>query len=192
VGRDGACDHRTAEHLVIGVSGYAPTVRLPDCPEVDSDDDSAIGAARVLARLARTLEVVLAEMPLSVAQYRMLSLLSERSVSASAAAQFLAVSQPNVSLLLNGMVRRGLVLREQDPTDARRFPLRISPTGARLLKRADRELAKQLRATMARVLDDPQEADDVLAMMGWFKAGLDRVRNAGLQQVGQDPGAVAS
>jgi len=73
----------------------------------------------VLARLARQVEVGLATVDLSLAQYRFLALLAEGSSAASALASGLTVSRPSVTAVADGLVSRGLVERRADGDDRR-------------------------------------------------------------------------
>ena len=84
-------------------------VRYPNgmAPEVSPP---ALG--RVVARLARQVELALATVDLTLPQYRVLILLGEGKEAASALADKLAVSRPSVTGVVDGLVARGLVQRE--------------------------------------------------------------------------------
>ena len=66
--------------------------------------DLSLRAGRVGARLARQVEVGLAQVELSLSQYRTLMFLDEGSAAASALADHLAVSRPSVTAVVDGLV----------------------------------------------------------------------------------------
>lgn len=99
---------------------------------------------RVIARLARQVELAAATVDLTLSQYRTLSLLAEGKEAASALAEKLAVSRPSVTGVVDGLVGRGLVERHHDDGDRRRIGLDLTPEGARVLAAADDEIARRL------------------------------------------------
>ena len=66
---------------------------------------------RTAAWLAKQVELSLAEVDLSLSQYRILGLLDEGSAVSSALAERLAVRPPSVTAVIDGLVTRGLVAR---------------------------------------------------------------------------------
>jgi long-chain acyl-CoA synthetase len=135
-------------------------VELPDHP------------GRVIARLARQVELAIATVDLSLAQYRALSLLGEGKEAASALADKLAVSRPSVTGVIDGLVARRLVERHHVDGDRRRVGLELTKDGRRLLAAADKEVERRLRdiATYG-----PQPGFEVL---GPWKEALDAYRTA--------------
>jgi len=99
---------------------------------------------RVAARLAKLVERAVTEADLSLPQYRLLALLSEDSVVASALADKLAVSPPSVTALVDGLVARGLVERRPDATDRRRVAHVLTREGHATLAGADAAAAAAL------------------------------------------------
>ena len=57
---------------------------------------------------------------MSLPQFRLLAFLSEGEWAASAVADWLAVSRPSVTALVDGLVERGWVERRESPDDRRR------------------------------------------------------------------------
>lgn len=94
-------------------------------------------AAHGAALLAKSLEIALGEVELSLSQYRLLVLLSESPSAATALADRLDVTRPSLTALVDGLVARGFVAREPDPHDRRRVTHEISATGHDALQRAD-------------------------------------------------------
>ncbi len=136
----------------------------------------AAGAARAVSRLAKVIEVSLAEADLTLPQYRALAFLHEHGDQApSVLAGQLAVTRPTITALVDGLVARGWVERTPDPTDRRRVGHRLTPSGARMLATADAVAGERL-AALADHHDRPERAIDHLAR---WQPALDRSRTAG-------------
>lgn len=135
-------------------------VELPDHP------------GRVIARLARQVELAVATVDLSLSQYRALSLLGEGKEAASALADKLAVSRPSVTGVIDGLVARGLAERHHVDGDRRRVGLDLTEDGCRLLAAADKEVERRLRDIAAYV---PQPGFEGF---GPWKEALDAYRTA--------------
>ncbi len=74
---------------------------------------------------------------LSVPQFRVLAFLSRYpGTCLFAVADHLGVAQPTASILVDRLVRRGLVARAEDPAERRRAVLRLTAAGARLFQQA--------------------------------------------------------
>lgn len=74
---------------------------------------------------------------LSVPQFRTLAFLSRHPGSSlSASAEFIGLTLPTMSVLIEGLVQRGLVDRAPDTLDRRRVLLRLTPEGEQQHKRA--------------------------------------------------------
>jgi len=86
---------------------------------------------------------------LSVPQLRALAFL-DRSPGACLfqVADHLGVTRPTASVIVDRLVRRGLLRRAEDPRERRRIVLTLIPKGSRLLKRA----RSSARSWMAGVL----------------------------------------
>ncbi len=74
---------------------------------------------------------------LSVPQLRVLAFL-DRNPGACLfhVADHLGVTRPTASVIVDRLVRRGLLLRAEDPRERRRIALTLTPKGARLLEQA--------------------------------------------------------
>lgn len=106
--------------------------------------EPSLRPGRAAARLARQVEIALAQVDLSLAQYRILILLDEGKVVASALADRLAVSRPSITAVVDGLVTRGLVVRNNDPDDRRRVGHDLTDEGRRLLGLADDTVDRRL------------------------------------------------
>jgi long-chain acyl-CoA synthetase len=122
-----------------------------------------------MARLARVVDVTLGEVDLSLSQFRLLVLLSSEAAVASKLAEYLAVSPPSVTAVVDGLVARGLVERRVDTTDRRRVEHTLTVGGRHLLQVAE----DAVQGRLARSLACLDRADAVRAAEGlrlWERA----------------------
>jgi long-chain acyl-CoA synthetase len=124
---------------------------------------------RVAAWLSKRVEVALAQVELTLPQYRVLGILAEGSAAASGLADRLAVRRPSITALVDGLVARGFVDRRQEDTDRRRVELRLTPEGVATLARADVAVDEYLVA-IARHLPDKEEAMALRSLELWARA----------------------
>lgn len=76
---------------------------------------------------------------LSVPQFRTLGFVGrEAGASLSAAAEHVGLTLPSMSVLVDGLVARKLIVRAPDPRDRRRVTLTLTPRGRTLLARTHR------------------------------------------------------
>ncbi len=90
-----------------------------------------------LARIARQVELAVASVDLTLAQYRVLSVLGGGCEAASRLADKLGVSRPSLTGVVDGLVSRGLVRRDQDDSDRRRFDIGLTDAGRSVLADAN-------------------------------------------------------
>ncbi|MGD9796783.1 MAG: MarR family winged helix-turn-helix transcriptional regulator [Acidimicrobiia bacterium] len=111
-----------------------------------ANDAEAFGlmAGRTLARLAKQVEWALTPFELTLPQYRLLALLSDGAAMSSSLAERLAVKPPTVTSVVDGLVTRGLVERQPDPTDRRRLPLALTDEGTALVHSASTAVGTRL------------------------------------------------
>ena len=124
---------------------------------------------RVAAWLSKRVEVALAQVELTLPQYRVLGILAEGSAAASGLADRLAVRRPSITALIDGLVARGLVDRRQEDADRRRVELRLTPEGVSTLARADVAVDDYLIA-IAGHLPDKEEAVALRSLELWARA----------------------
>jgi DNA-binding MarR family transcriptional regulator len=110
-----------------------------------------MGAGQIVARLARHVEIALAESDLSPAQYRVLAFLAAGPSNAGLLARKLAVAPPSLTTVVDGLVARGLVERSHDAEDRRRVAHRLTDRGSRALADADAAVEERLRGILAHV-----------------------------------------
>jgi long-chain acyl-CoA synthetase len=92
---------------------------------------------RTIARLARQVERAVSTVDLTLAQYRVLGVLGDGCEAASRLADKLSVSRPSLTGVVDGLVARGLVRRDHDPSDRRRIDVGLTDAGRIVLEQAD-------------------------------------------------------
>ena len=110
-----------------------------------------VAAARAAARFTKTMEPALAEVGLTLPQYRLLAFLSGGPERAAALAGRLDVTRPSLTALVDGAVARGLVERTAAEDDRRGVRHTVTAAGLDALARADAAVAGRL-AEVARHL----------------------------------------
>ena len=138
-----------------------------------------IEGVRVVARLSRAFETCLGEESMTLAQFRLLAFLSEGEWAASVIADWLAVSRPSITALVDGLEEKGWVTREHSPSDRRRVLHRLTDTGHEQLVRAADRLEDVLGALFDHLEDDQHE--QVLDAFSALDAAMRRQREAVLR-----------
>jgi long-chain acyl-CoA synthetase len=115
---------------------------------------------RVTAWLAKRVEFALAQVDLTLPQYRVLGILVEGSAAASGLAGRLAVRPSSVTAIIDGLVARGLVDRTHQEDDRRRIALRLTEEGERVLAEAD----LTVDAYMVSIAGHLPDADEVMVL----------------------------
>jgi long-chain acyl-CoA synthetase len=138
------------------------------------DREAPATPGRVVARLARQVEIALAAVDLTLPQYRVLGILDGGPEASSVLAEKLAVSRPSVTGVVDGLVARDLARRDHDAADRRRVGIELTSEGRRLLAHADTEVERRLREIVAH-LDD---AGSAFAGLGPWLEALDAHRSA--------------
>jgi DNA-binding MarR family transcriptional regulator len=108
-------------------------------------------AARTIALLGRVLERAAGD--LTLAQYRVLAMVSAGDERASLLAGRLAITKPSVSAVVDGLVERGYLAREPVDGDRRAIRLRITADGTTALGAAEAAMAERLEP-LVDALDD--------------------------------------
>jgi long-chain acyl-CoA synthetase len=128
-----------------------------------------VSVGRTVARLGRQVEIALADIELTTAQYRTLTQLGEGAEASSSLAAKLAVSRPSVTAVVEGLVERGLVDRRHTDEDRRRVSVNHTPAGRQVLARADEAVSARLAELLAGV-SLRQAAQAVNGITQWGKA----------------------
>jgi DNA-binding MarR family transcriptional regulator len=131
-------------------------------------DDSLLSAAvRGIVRVSRLVESASGD--LSIADYRVLSIISGGEGSPSRVAARLLLSKPTISSTLDSLGKRGLIIRSSVPDDGRAATLTVSKDGAGLLRRAQARMSRQLELLCERTPD----ADQVVASLAWLDVAME-------------------
>lgn len=138
--------------------------------------DEARDAIRRLVRLARVVER--ADVGLSLAQYRVLTLVSSGDDRAGRLAARLSVAPPTLTAIVDGLACAGYVLRAGDAQDRRVVSLAITPAGQAALDRADAAFRERLTPLLSGVSDPPAFAAMLAEIDAMIDAGRHRVRRA--------------
>lgn len=121
--------------------------------EIASDEECAQRIIQVLPKIMRFLANEARrqgrERQLTVSQFRVLLRLSEREYAVSELARCHDVSLPTMSVVVDGLVRRGLVERTQRGDDRRSVILRVTAEGRAILGTFHRAAVESLRPLMA-------------------------------------------
>lgn len=157
-------------------------------PPATPSSEAYIGAARAAVRLSRRIEVALAEVDLTLSQYRVLVFLANGESRPSHIAPNVHVTRPTVTALVDGLVARGLVDRQPDEADRRRVRHRVTAAGKRALLEADRAAEANLRALAAHL--PPERASAAIEALAWWHHAIDGALAAEAAPT-PDPGAPA-
>lgn len=118
-------------------------------------------AVRAAARLAKVSGSALAEIDLTLPQYRVLVFLEPGGRPASDVAALLDVAPSTVTSVVDGLCARHFVVRGEDPLDRRRVVLSLTGHGHEMVDAGDRVVAERLGRLLDRL--PPAEADAALA-----------------------------
>ena len=130
------------------------------------------GAGRAAAWLAKQVELALADVELSLPQYRVLGVLAEGVAIPSALAARLTVRRPTVTAVVDGLEARGLVERRPGGnSDRRSVPHTLTARGRRLLVKADAAVDARL-GDIAAALDDPEHSEQAMAALALWRAAI--------------------
>ncbi len=129
---------------------------------------------RVIARLARVFETRLTDESTTLPQFRVLAFLSEGEWAASALAEWLDVSRPSVTALVDGLVERGWVERRESPEDRRRVLHQITDLGRAALASSTECLAAALDGLFDHL--DPQDRAQALVGLEVISLAMQRHR----------------
>ncbi len=142
---------------------------------------------RTVVRLAKIMEIVLGEKNLTVNQFRMLTFIEDGAPPLAELTRRLVMKQPNVSVLIDGLVDRDLAVRERDPADGRRRQLRLTRTGLEVLREAEAACDAALEYLLVRAGEPKRPVEGLAA---WARV-LDRVAVDSLRTILQESGDVS-
>jgi long-chain acyl-CoA synthetase len=143
------------------------------------DTELPVAAARAAARFSKAMEVALAEVNLSLPQYRLLVFLSGGPERATALAGWLEVSPPSLTALVDGAVARKLVERVTSEEDRRCVRHVITADGEAALAEGDAAVAARLSGALDHLTPaQARKALEGLELLGKAMAAARAAREA--------------
>ncbi|HEY1763252.1 MAG TPA: MarR family transcriptional regulator [Acidimicrobiales bacterium] len=133
-------------------------------PETGEHNDAALEAVRGFARAVRILERSSRE--LSMPHYRVLASVATGEERASRVAERLELGRPAISSAVEALCAHGFMERREVEGDQRAVDLRVTPEGAVVLERVEREMTEALRALCARIDGGEQLIASLAALDG--------------------------
>jgi DNA-binding MarR family transcriptional regulator len=127
----------------------------------------AVAAVRALARASSALER--SSPNLSLAHYRVLTAVAQGQERASNIARKLAIGKPTVSVAVESLCQRGLLVRSGVAGDQRAAALHLTPAGEVLLEQVETEMISRINDLCDRTPDGGQ----LIESLGWLGAAMD-------------------
>ncbi len=118
-------------------------------------------AARALTLAARSMERAAAARDLTLAQFRVLTLIAAGDERSTLLADRLAVAKPTITAVVDGLVERGLVGREAVAGDRRSIRVCLTPAGLVALRAAEDEMSE----TLLRIFEHARQRDALLGAL---------------------------
>jgi len=132
-------------------------------------DDRERVMVRTIARLARLIER--ADTDLSLPQYRVLAMVAAGDERATRLARRLDLAKPTITAMVESLVERGLIRREEVEGDRRAVGLRITPAGEAALEAAEAAMIDRISPVLERL--DEADREIVLGAVGTVQTSLD-------------------
>ncbi len=131
-----------------------------------------LSVARTCHLCERTLTSALEPLGIEISHYDVLAnVVRDEGLTQQVLARRLLVAKSNVSALLTALERKGLILRDRDPNDARLRRIVLTVAGRRVTAKAMREHGRIVTLMMGALT--PAEADTVRSAMGKISAHFD-------------------
>jgi DNA-binding MarR family transcriptional regulator len=127
----------------------------------------AVKAVRALARASSLLER--SSPDLSLAHYRVLTAIAQGNERASNIARMLAVGKPAISVAVDSLCRRGLLVRSDVAGDQRAAALHLTPAGESLLEQVESEMVSRINDLCERTPD----GERLLESLVWLGEAMD-------------------
>jgi DNA-binding MarR family transcriptional regulator len=136
---------------------------------VDAVADAVLAASRLLVAVsARSIAAV--DESISLAQFRLLVVLSNGHQKVTALAEALDVNPSSATRAVDRLVESGLVDRQQNPRSRRETQVSLTPTGERLVHDVTRRRRAEIGAIVAR-MPAGQQRGLVRALRAFSEAG---------------------
>jgi DNA-binding MarR family transcriptional regulator len=145
---------------------------------VPVNDDRERMAVHTIARLARLIER--ADTDLSLPQYRVLAMVGAGDERATRLANRLNLAKPTITAMVESLVERGLIRREEVAGDRRAVSLQITPAGEAALASAEAAMIQRVEPVLERL--DVADREIVLGALESLQRSLDAGVTANLRQ----------
>ena len=142
------------------------------------NDDRERMAVHTIARLARLIER--ADTDLSLPQYRVLAMVGAGDERATRLANRLNLAKPTITAMVESLVERGLIRREEVAGDRRAVSLQITPAGEAALASAEAAMIQRVEPVLERL--DVADREIVLCALESLQRSLDAGVTANLRQ----------
>ena len=139
----------------------------PASESLAPDRARAVEAVRSLARASSVLER--SSRHLSLAHYRVLAAIAQGDERASNIARKLAIGKPTVSVAVESLCQRGLLVRAGVAGDQRAAALRLTTAGETLLEQVETEMISRIYDLCDRAPDGEQLIESLV----WLGAAMD-------------------
>ncbi len=121
-------------------------------------------------RLSAYLDAVLTDFDLTRRQYAMLAVIAHSPMSLTALARRANVTPPSATIMVRGLLRKGVITRSLSATDQRRIWIGLSEKGERVLEEIDAH-ARQRLLEIGAYFSDPEQAEREMHSIGnWGEA----------------------
>ncbi|GMU85508.1 MAG: hypothetical protein AMXMBFR48_07500 [Ignavibacteriales bacterium] len=153
----------------------------PEIETSDSAEQLAELTYKILDSYHRKEEVRVKEYHLTQAEFRCLRLIHENeSINSKIVAVRMGLSPSRCTRIINGLVTKGFVDRQEEPNDRRNMKLSLSPSGYEFLKYVHTQYINLHREVLNEL--SPQErAKMLMAMLNLFSR-IDNWLTAGLHE----------
>jgi long-chain acyl-CoA synthetase len=152
--------------MMVEMSSPHPAATRPR-PSGDSPATGTYG--RVAAWLSKRVELALAEVDLTLPQYRVLGILAEGTAANSGLADRASVRRPSITAIIDGLVARGFVERVHDEGDRRRIDLHLTEDGIKVIDAANHKVDEHLES-IATCLNGKDETMALRSLELWGQA----------------------
>lgn len=99
----------------------------------------------------------------------MLTAIAQGNERASNIARMLAIGKPTVSVAVDALCRRGLLVRSEVAGDQRAAALHLTPAGEALLEQVESEMISRL----SDLCDRTPDGERLLESLGWLGSAMD-------------------
>jgi DNA-binding MarR family transcriptional regulator len=152
--------------------------------QAESADSAYDSYCWAVLRLSSYVEQVLTDFDLTRRQYAMLAVIAHSPMSLTALARRANVTPPSATIMVRGLLRKGVITRSLSANDQRRIWIGLSEKGERMLAEID-ERAQQRLTEIAAHFSSKEQAQRELHAIGTWGEALNRFRGEWLRRYGR-------